>query len=304
MTSGIYAIINTVNGKRYVGSSINIEKRWRKHIADLNKNSHHCQPLQRAWVKYGQENFQFQVIEIVSSPSKDSIIQSEQKWIDHYASSECGYNVLPVAYSHLGAKRSQESRQKLSEALKRKCQDPSYREKMKETAKSRGVSDAFLQADKTIPEESRQRIREKLLASYILTSPEGDEILVQNLSLFCQENGLNHGSMRGVFQGQYRHYRGWRIRRDYEPSRDDGEPYVIEKTYTCTSPDGVSYSVENLKEFCAHHGLKMNAMASTQIKSHRGWTCVKHEKLAVSDYTRKQKGTAPKVNLSGQMGLF
>lgn len=37
MTSGVYAIVNTVSGKAYVGSSFNIERRWNGRQWALNR---------------------------------------------------------------------------------------------------------------------------------------------------------------------------------------------------------------------------------------------------------------------------
>jgi len=53
MASGIYQIKNTLNGKFYVGSAVNIKQRWSTHISSLNKNNHHSGHLQNAWNKYG-----------------------------------------------------------------------------------------------------------------------------------------------------------------------------------------------------------------------------------------------------------
>ena len=60
---GIYCIENTVNNKRYIGKSINIDDRWRMHIYELNNNSHHNKHLQNAWNKYGEECFNFYILE-------------------------------------------------------------------------------------------------------------------------------------------------------------------------------------------------------------------------------------------------
>lgn len=45
MTSGVYAITNTATGKRYIGSAVNIKKRWREHLHNLRKNKHHSKKL-------------------------------------------------------------------------------------------------------------------------------------------------------------------------------------------------------------------------------------------------------------------
>src|SRR3989304_1436717 len=61
--SGIYKIINKTNGKYYVGSSNDIIGRWFTHKSQLNRNNH-CNPhLQRAWNKYGKDNFEFIIVE-------------------------------------------------------------------------------------------------------------------------------------------------------------------------------------------------------------------------------------------------
>ena len=56
---GVYFIKNKINGKFYVGHSIDIKYRFRRHLYELKRNIHHCQYLQRAWNKYGEENYEF-----------------------------------------------------------------------------------------------------------------------------------------------------------------------------------------------------------------------------------------------------
>lgn len=60
---GVYKITNIVNGKLYVGSLKDIEYRWSQHRDELNKGTHGNPHLQRAWNKYGQSSFKFEVIE-------------------------------------------------------------------------------------------------------------------------------------------------------------------------------------------------------------------------------------------------
>lgn len=60
---GVYKIINTVNGKFYIGSSKNIKSRWKQHIDKLRENKHGNTYLQNAWNKYGEQSFWFEIIE-------------------------------------------------------------------------------------------------------------------------------------------------------------------------------------------------------------------------------------------------
>lgn len=79
---GIYIIQNLVNGNIYVGSSSNIKRRFSQHKSTLRHNTHKNKHLQNAWNKYGEENFEFVVIEHHSYPEK--ILGRENKCIRLY----------------------------------------------------------------------------------------------------------------------------------------------------------------------------------------------------------------------------
>lgn len=90
---GIYSIKNKINGKIYIGQTQDIDKRWNQHINNLNKNKHINIYLQNAWNKYGQDNFDFNVIEITNT--KIELNDKESYYIKLYKSnnSEYGYNL-------------------------------------------------------------------------------------------------------------------------------------------------------------------------------------------------------------------
>ena len=79
---GIYIIQNLVNGNIYIGSSINIRKRFSQHKSTLRHNTHRNKHLQNAWNKYGEENFEFIIIEHHSYPEK--VLGRENKYIKLY----------------------------------------------------------------------------------------------------------------------------------------------------------------------------------------------------------------------------
>ena len=78
--TAVYKIINKVNQKYYVGSSVALGKRWRRHLFELRKTRHHCPYLQRAWSKYGEEAFEFQVVEFLHSEL--TVRAKEQELLD------------------------------------------------------------------------------------------------------------------------------------------------------------------------------------------------------------------------------
>lgn len=110
--SGIYAITNTVTGKKYIGSAKNIKARWGKHLNELRRGAHHSQRLQNAWNKYGASAFVFSVVEYVDCLGL--LIEKEQAHIDAAVSVSTGYNICPKAGSRLGTKHSAESLTKMT----------------------------------------------------------------------------------------------------------------------------------------------------------------------------------------------
>ena len=112
--SGIYAIVNRINGDRYVGSAYNISKRWSQHIYELKNKKHHSRHLQNAWNKYGENSFIFVVLQ---ECRVEDLIIIEQEYLDDKPE----YNICIDARSPLGLKRSEEAKQKMSEMRKGKC---------------------------------------------------------------------------------------------------------------------------------------------------------------------------------------
>lgn len=80
MICAVYKIYNKINRKIYIGSSINIKKRFSDHKNKLKKNKHHNNHLQNAWNKYGNRNFEFKIIEICDKTLR---LQKEQFYLDN-----------------------------------------------------------------------------------------------------------------------------------------------------------------------------------------------------------------------------
>ena len=84
MGCGVYAIINTVNGKMYIGSSFEIEDRWygkQGHFTHLRKGDHDNKHFQRAFNKYGEKAFVPEILELTSK-NKKKRFKREQYYID------------------------------------------------------------------------------------------------------------------------------------------------------------------------------------------------------------------------------
>lgn len=76
---GVYAIVHRDSGRRYIGSSKCVEKRWGQHLNLLTHGRHHSPYLQHAWTKYGAEAFDFVVVE---QCAQQELLSRKQAWID------------------------------------------------------------------------------------------------------------------------------------------------------------------------------------------------------------------------------
>ena len=88
--SGIYKLTNQIDGKVYIGQSVNIKDRWGTHIKmGLGAETPSRNKLYSAMLKDGVENFTFEVLE--ECPSSQ-LNEREKFYIDFFSSSEYGYN--------------------------------------------------------------------------------------------------------------------------------------------------------------------------------------------------------------------
>jgi group I intron endonuclease len=169
MVVGVYEIRNLKTGAVYIGSAVDVERRWARHRSDLRCGRHSNRFLQRAWNKYGEASFKFSTIWRGLKP--DALLSAEQDQIDyrriHYPT-WLNYNLCPKAYSTLGLKRSQDS-------VKRQIQ--------------------------TCVQRYGKRFE--------FVDPGGGHHVTYHLRGFARSNGLEHNTLRKMAAGQLRSHRGW-----------------------------------------------------------------------------------------------
>jgi predicted GIY-YIG superfamily endonuclease len=107
--SGIYCITNIVNNKIYIGSSVNIYHRLKRHCSELKRSIHANKYLQNSYLKHGSSNFNVSIIE---ETTIENLQKLEQYYIDVL---KPDYNITTEVIRNTP---SLESRLKISNTLK------------------------------------------------------------------------------------------------------------------------------------------------------------------------------------------
>lgn len=115
---GIYEIKNTVTGKRYIGQTVDYEKRKASHINALKGNYHSNKYLQSSWNKYGESAFEFSLI---AESDAEHLNELEVEYIRRFDTVvPNGYNMTLGGEGTRGFKWSEESRSMVSKSRKGK----------------------------------------------------------------------------------------------------------------------------------------------------------------------------------------
>jgi len=223
-TSGIYRITNTINGKFYIGSAVNLRKRKTSHFSELRRNQHGNLILQHAFNKYGPDAFTFEVIELVLPMS---LTAREQYWLDRYKPfGKRGFNIARVAGSCLGMKASPATREKLSAARRgntnhtgkkaspETCKllstiglgrkhTPEHREKVRQSRLGKKASPETLE---------KMRLGRTNTKALIVTAPDGTEQTIYGIRQFCKEHHLDRSNLMHVAKGSKMSHKGYKAR--------------------------------------------------------------------------------------------
>ena len=139
MAIGIYVIRNTSNGKRYIGQSIDIQRRFREHKSKLKLGKHGNKHLQAAWNKYGGSSFDFSILLLCPMSSLD---EQEAAIL---ASSSPEYNKSLECHAPMRGRRHTDATRAKMSIAKKKPRGPHSEERRKrisEAKKGKPRSDA------------------------------------------------------------------------------------------------------------------------------------------------------------------
>jgi group I intron endonuclease len=110
--SGIYMLTNKLTNDIYIGQSSDLSKRFRKYFSPSYIKSKDSFIISRAFIKYGYSNFSVTILEYCNVPD---LLKREQHYLDKLNPK---YNILKIAGSSLNYLQSEETKAKISKALK------------------------------------------------------------------------------------------------------------------------------------------------------------------------------------------
>jgi len=122
----IYIITNTVNAKQYVGITVDLERRWKRH-----RNANQNQLIHKAIKKHGIDAFVFTHIADAFDAESAKVIE-RMLIAERNTKMPHGYNMTDGGDGTLGMAKTEEHKQKLKDANKKAYENKELREKIGE----------------------------------------------------------------------------------------------------------------------------------------------------------------------------
>lgn len=272
-SSGIYQIGCIPTGKFYIGSAVSLRDRWDRHRHLLRKGTHRNVHLQNAWDKYGEESFEFSILELVDRPD---LLRAEQRWIDKSGCTDrtIGFNIYEIAGSpgdifaqvwegFVDPKGNEISIINLFDFCRK--HDLNFT-----AMRSLAIGKSKLKSHKGWTHKNSVRERDYIKTYDGFIDPDGHPVgPITNLAAFCREHRLDNTHMVAVMRRRICSHRGW----TYVNSR---QPLNLPKTYTgYINPAGQRVTITNPKAFCEEQGLHpvhMHELKNGKRKAYKGWT--------------------------------
>lgn len=192
---GIYKITSTTSGKIYIGCASNIRTRINGHLYDLRRNKHNNNYLQKAWNKYGEENFVFEIIEKCDI---SSLHFKEHYWVNklNCLDRSIGYNLKPTDPNGQSV-HSEETREKLRIANKGKKPSALCIQKLKERTISAEHKEIMRKSRESI---DYTKLHREKRGKKVIDQSTG--IIYSSLAEVCELIGVTKGSFSRILLGK------------------------------------------------------------------------------------------------------
>jgi len=192
MRSGIYRIINSVNGNIYIGSSVDLIRRRKQHFIALLNNKHFNNHLQSAYNKYGECNFEFEVIENIDfcEDLQEKLLEREQYYLDLLKPE---YNICRIAGS-FGMQQTEETKHKISNSTKGVKKSKEHAENIRNAQRGKNLTEEH-RKKLSDSEKNRKSVSHK--SSIII-----DGVTYDSIKIASELTGINYNIIQRNLRNQ------------------------------------------------------------------------------------------------------
>lgn len=211
--NGIYFIRNISNNRVYVGSTIRFKKRYGSHYNSLIKGSHPNTFLQNDFNKCGEDNFIFEVIEVLEK--NECLLDREQFYLDQYYDNQKNcYNLRPDACdSRAGKKNKKPYNPKIDGRSK-----PKTEEWRKVTSKKNKEFWNKPKNKKFASDRAKKKWKDHSANITLVNRETKEEVFVDtSLRQFAVERGLSYKSLNQLVNKKIKSSGGWYVKKYGEP---------------------------------------------------------------------------------------
>jgi group I intron endonuclease len=277
--SGVYKIVNLLNGKVYIGSAKVFKVRFNQHLKSLEKNKHQNKHLQAAFNNDGTDNFLFEVLEVLEDSIKEYRFQIEQEYINEYLNDwESCYNFKRETIQKersCSSKTPEETAKKHSESSKELWQDPEYRQNILNKLDERSKDPEFLkklsEAQKRIGNKPPTQFGNKYRVGHKMSEVNKQKLIAINtgrkMSDFNKQQLLKANKGRVVSE---------ETRQKRRLAREKQGPTFF-KTYKLIDPVGNVIEIVNLRKWSRENKLcykVLNRLVNKKINSYKGYKTI------------------------------
>lgn len=218
---GIYSLKFTESELMYIGSSIDINRRYSQHCTNLRKGKHHNYKMQEHYNTYNTVPH----IDIIEKCLEISIADREKYWIAEKDTLKNGFNLTPGDLKvldnmgrHFNAKHSDDTYVSILEALA--FTNDTHKAIGTNLGVHKRVVDSVKEAQNhkylsvRYPELWQQMLLNRTKTRNVtLVSPSGElyTITYGNGNNFAREQGLDGNAVNALIRGLHKHHRGWTL---------------------------------------------------------------------------------------------
>lgn len=273
--SGIYKIVNTSNGRIYIGKAKVFRQRFYEHRRKLKAGTHKNKFLQHDFNKCGENVFEFHVLEVIAEHEDRN--KAEEKWIaQFYDKQKQCYNFQKKSNALPRRVHSNDpdiTKKILSKKSKEMWKDPKIRKKILKRKNEAMKTPEYKKALKEglerawDDEERREKTSKRLKKEHASGSRQDAVETLKKHQPKGRKTFKKRMKEDGEFKKKYQEIGRKNIAKwNAEQPKKEYPPLV--------SPDGKEYTVCGVPTFCKEHGLTKQLLYNVlngKSKSHKGW---------------------------------